>query len=339
MYQKIFSNMFMIGFYLYFFNKFCANYLKTHFGKSIISIIYLTILYKIISVDYIIKNLIIISFIGLISYENDYINKKIGYFDNNEKIKKIQEYVINIYDKISVCLNYVFVFYDIIISYFKNDYIKLSGNISEFDNTDSEEMEIMLNKMKEMINDINIDNIKKKSDNKKKVKYDILDVFNNDKSRIDDDIIENKNINNNTDMDNLLNNIISEIQPLLNKESLSNNDFMLNKDCLFNNDLIKNITKKINEIEIFNINKEIIYDKDKYDYNEKYYDKENFDDKEKYGDKEIIDDQEKYYDDDQEKYYDDDQEKYYNENINNDQETTDNQDKYDDQEKFEDYVN
>ena len=126
MYQTIFSNMFMIGFYLYFFNKFCANYLKTQFGKSIISIIYLIIIYKIVSIEYIIKNIILISFIGLISYENDYINNKIGCFDKNEKIKNIQKYLIILYDNMSHYFNYIFIFYDKIVEYFKNDYLNSS---------------------------------------------------------------------------------------------------------------------------------------------------------------------------------------------------------------------
>ena len=237
MYQTIFSNMFMIGFYLYFFNKFCANYLKTQFGKSIISIIYLIIIYKIVSIEYIIKNIILISFIGLISYENDYINNKIGCFDKNEKIKNIQKYLIILYDNMSHYFNYIFIFYDKIVEYFKNDYLNLSGNIIEIDSMDNTEIEIMLNKMKEMLSDIDISNIKKK------VKCDTVNNIDNDKNMTDDNT---QNINN---MENFLNNIISEIQPLLNNESLENNNFILN-----------NITKDIIKI---NKNTEINLEYDK----------------------------------------------------------------------------
>ena len=251
MYREIFSNMFMVGFYLYFFNKFCSNYLKTHFGKSILSIVYLTIIYKILSFDYIIKNLIIISFIGLISYENDYINDKIGYFDKNEKIKNIQKYLINGYEKLSSYLNYIFMFYDKIIGYFKSDYLKLSGNNIELDITDNEEMEIMFNKMKEMLNDIDMNMKIKKNINKKKEKYDVIDNIYNHETKIDDVEIKETKINNNMNMENFLNSIISEIQPLLNNEDSSiNNDFILNN---FKKDISKiNENNDENEYNMIN---------------------------------------------------------------------------------------
>jgi hypothetical protein len=262
MFQTMLSNIFMIGFYLYFFNKFCAEYIKTHFSKSMLCVLYLIVMYKIMSVDYIIKNLIIISFIGIISYENDYINKKIGYFDNNELIIKIQKYVITMYDKISGYLHFVFIFYEKIVMYFKKDLLKLSGDIDSIENTDNEEMEIMLNKMKEMLNDINMDmnNIEK---SKKKNKLSTVDnnVISENNTRIDDDEqVKETPIKKDIDMEEMLNSIISDMKPLLNS-NLFNSEFInntLTSDTLLVNNEENNIAEEKNK------NKEILEDLEDY---------------------------------------------------------------------------
>lgn len=228
----MFSNIFMIGFYLYFYNKFCADYIKTQFSKSILCIIYLTIMYNIMSVEFIIKNLVILSFVGLIVYENENINKKIGFFDNNEYLKRMQNKFLYSYEKMQYYLNYVFIFYEKIVMYFKTDLLKISSNSENTNNDENIEMEIMLNKMKEMLNDINMDmnNMKK---TKKMEEPDVLNIYNekinmesffeniitdinrfsqnnflNDEDRID--IIEELSNNELKEEDNIDNNILRE---------------------------------------------------------------------------------------------------------------------------------
>ena len=237
----MFSNIFMIGFYLYFYNKFCAEYIKTQFSKSILCIIYLTIMYNIMSVDFIIKNLVIFSFVGLIVYENENINKKIGYYDENEYLKKIQNKFENFYDKVQFYLNYVFVFYEKIVMYFKTDLLKISENEVEIENNENIEMEIMLNKMKEMLNDINMDmnNMEKVKKNSKK-----------EESKKEEGNILNVN-NENINMETFFENIITDINKF-SQNNLSNNE-----------DSIDNIEDElINGIEYDNkIQEEEVYDK------------------------------------------------------------------------------
>lgn len=235
MYYTIFSNIFIIGFYLYYYNKFCSNYLKTHFIKSLLCILYFIYIYNIITIDYVVKNMIICSFVFIIVYENNYIDKKIEYFNNNENVKKIQSYLVDKYDKSIVYLNYIFMFYDKLVDFFKKDFLKIVDNNNIDSNNDNEEMLIMFDKMKEMMNEIN---------NELKIKD--FGKENNDLKKINniDNVLKmNDDKPNNIMMDEFLNNIISEMKPFINnsinvKDIYDNkNEIDISKNNIDNTDL------------------------------------------------------------------------------------------------------
>ena len=248
----MFSNMFMIGFYLYFYNKFCAEYIKTHFSKSILCVLYLIVMYKIMTIEYIIKNLIIISFIGIVGYDNKYIDNKIGYFDNNIKVMNLQKKCIEWYDKFSVYLNYVFMFYEKIVMYFKKDLLKLhayngdNGN-EAYVNNENIEMEIMLKKMKEMLNDINTDMNNIEINN-------IENIKNNKKNSNNSNNSNNKLITNNKLIsNNFISNSVLEDNSRIDDESKDNKivndiDYLQNiiNNKQFKNEQIKNVLVEIN---------------------------------------------------------------------------------------------
>jgi hypothetical protein len=192
------------------------------------------------SVDFIIKNLVIFSFIGLIVYENENINKKIGYFDENEYFKKIQNKFMIVYEKVQFYLNYVFMFYEKIVMYFKTDLLKISGNGIEIENNENIEMDIMLNKMKEMLNDINMDmnNMEKVKKNSKKEEDNILNI-------------NNENIN----METFFENIITDINKFSQNNILNNEDRIDIVEELFDD-----TSKEYNVHQLLEVNDEKLED-------------------------------------------------------------------------------
>lgn len=232
MFLKLLYNLFTFTIYLYLYKKYISyNVEEVSIIKTVLYLILTFILYISINFKYLFINLILILFSILINTNPKTLDNFIK-LDNIKYSKKIKNYICNLNQHI---INYsLFYYYDNIFNYI---YSKLI-NFNFHTHNNNELKDNMLNEMKDMIKNINID-----IDNLENIK------------KIDDKDMENE-INillDNNEMNITLNNnnkMIIDIVNLMNK---------LNSDILYLNKDDK--TKEIEEV-----NKEEIKDDKLEDY-------------------------------------------------------------------------
>jgi len=239
MFLKLLYNLFTFTIYLYLYRKYISyNFSEISIIKSVLYLILTFILYISINFQYLFISLILI----LSSILSNTDSKTLDNFVKLENIKygeKIKNSISNLNNYIINNNNPLFYYYDNIFNYISSKLI----NYDFYNHNNNELKDNMLNKMKDMIKDINND-----IDNLENIKKNNINDIDNNFPFI--------NLNDDVDTENEMNDLLNNNKMMLDMVNLMNK---MNSDILqINKDDKRKEIKEVNTEKIKDVNTEEI---------------------------------------------------------------------------------